>query len=1016
VTRPRPLPLLAFAAALVVGSAPARAQLPADARWRTIEATHFRVTYHEGLEDLARHAAASAERAHAALAVLVAEAPAGIIDIVVSDNIDLTNGYATPFPSNRIVVYARPPANVLELQYVRDWIDLVIVHELAHIFHLDVTNPVGRLVRRIFGRVPAPWPVFPAVGSPLWSVEGLAVAIESAVAGHGRVHGSYHEMIVRTAALQDRIDDFERLSSATPVWPGPSRVYIYGSLFFDYLHRRYGADVAGRLVRATAGSIVPAPLWFGNVGRTVLGISFRDAYGEWREELQSRYAHLAADLTAAGLTAGEPLTRHGAYALHPRFSPDGRQLVYSASDWRSTPRTRILDVATGRVVASRRRNDTGTAAWLPDGRLLTAYIDYVDPFRIYGDLYLLDGGDEHRLTRAARLQDVDASANSRAVAVENRAGTNRLVLVDITTGAQRPLTEFDPDVTWSLPRFAPAGDRIAAGRWRLGGRYDIVVMDTLGAELDVFSAGAGISAAPAWSPDARWLLFWSDRTGVPNLFAVDTGTGELRQVTNVLTGAFYPDVSPDGRWIAFSAYHHDGFRVERMPFDPAAWRAPMDTAPAEPAIERGEYLQAARTAALLDSARTAMLLADTMTGTPGAYRGLGHARPRFWVPYIATGGTDDLFLGVASFGQDLVSRHYWDAALGVEPGSGRTQGRLSYTFRGLPVIRALSLHPVLSFVAARDWDVYLASDSAGRPFIDEREDAASATLGLSRARWRAITGLNATGELVRRSRYLYNVPDSLRLRDPDDDLLGIRVLGFFSNAATPPLALGRENGITLQLAARRRWEREPRTTTIDGRDVVIDASYSELTSWNAAYLAFPWAGFARHVLAARASGLYRHGPGGGLSNIGGPSSTGLTVPGIPGTIAGASTLLPVRGFDRGVRHGDRAWTASAEYRFPIALLTRSLRPLPVYLDRLGAALFLDAGHAWCDPATAAALPDSFCPFTDARAAPLVGTGAELLTRVSVFGVPLPLRFGAALPVSGETGGGLHAHFLVGHSF
>jgi hypothetical protein len=42
-------------------------------------------------------------------AVLVADAPRGTIDIVVSDNVDFSNGYATPFPSNRIVVYAKPP-------------------------------------------------------------------------------------------------------------------------------------------------------------------------------------------------------------------------------------------------------------------------------------------------------------------------------------------------------------------------------------------------------------------------------------------------------------------------------------------------------------------------------------------------------------------------------------------------------------------------------------------------------------------------------------------------------------------------------------------------------------------------------------------------------------------------------------------------------------------------------------------------------------------------------------------
>ena len=238
--------LIAVLIALAGSAVPASAQLPADASWRTISSAHFRVTYEAGLEPLARHAAASAERAHVALAALVGNAPRGTIDIVLADNTDQSNGYATPFPSNRIVVYAKPPVDLLELQYTRDWIELVVTHELAHVFHLDATSGFGRLVRTIFGRAPLPWPVFPAVGVPLWNVEGLAVGAESAVTGLGRVHGSYNEMVVRTAALAGHLDEYDRLGSTSPGWPGGSRVYVYGSLFMDYLARRYGADAAAR--------------------------------------------------------------------------------------------------------------------------------------------------------------------------------------------------------------------------------------------------------------------------------------------------------------------------------------------------------------------------------------------------------------------------------------------------------------------------------------------------------------------------------------------------------------------------------------------------------------------------------------------------------------------------------------------------------------------------------------------------------------------------------------------------
>src|SRR5690606_85264 len=99
---------------------------------------------------------------------------------------------------------------------------------------------------------------------------------------------------------------------------------------------------------------------------------------------------------------------------------------------------------------------------------------------------------------------------------------------------------------WAGPRWSPSGDRIVSGVWRPGGRSDVLVLDTSGAVIREITGGGSIDIDPVWSPDERYILFSSDRTGIPNLFARDLQTGRLLQVTNVLTGAFQPDVSPDG--------------------------------------------------------------------------------------------------------------------------------------------------------------------------------------------------------------------------------------------------------------------------------------------------------------------------------------------------------------------------------------------------------------------------------------------------------------------------------------
>ncbi|MBR9989975.1 MAG: PD40 domain-containing protein, partial [Gemmatimonadetes bacterium] len=1008
-------------AVLAGGPSSAAAQLPADASWRTIESTNFRVTYEAGLESLARHATASAERAYGALEALVAEAPRGVIDIVLADNLDLSNGYATPFPTNRIVVYAKPPVDVLELQYTRDWIELVVTHELAHIFHLDVTSGFGRILRTAFGRAPLPWPVFPAVGVPLWSVEGLAVGVESAVTGLGRVHGSYHEMVVRTAALAGALDEFDRLGAASARWPGGARVYIYGSLFMDYVARRYGTDAVARVVRSTAGAVIPPPLWFGRVGSNALGITFRDAYRDWQRETIALGDSLARLLEGQGLTSGAILTDHRAIALYPRFSPDGRRVAYAAHDWRTPPRLRVIDSESGAQRSSERLNQPAGAAWVSADRLITSDIDFVDRFRAFGDLYLAGDG-RRRLTRGQRLQEPDVSRDGRIVAVQNAGGTNRLVLVDTASGRVAPITEYDRDTHWALPRFAPSGDRIAVSRWTTGGAYDIVVMDTLGTAI-VATDGTGINAGPAWSPDGRWILFSSDRTGIANLYAADVAQltrdaapgsaarPALRQVTNVLTGAFHPDVSPDGSSIIYAAYTHDGFRIERLPFDTAQWRTPQPAGLTHSFAPRDDHGRGG--GVIADSVAAAFTTPDTLAGVARRYNPARSLRPHFWLPYIESGVIDDAtFLGLWTYGQDLVGRHSWQATFAVETGRGRTQGGLSYTFHGLPTIPGVNLHPALSARIDRDWDTYFPASGPGEPYADEREDLAALSLDLVRARWRSTSGIGVAAERVQRSRYLYDASPDLSLIDPDDDLWGVRLNAFTARFVRPPLSISREDGYTLQVTGRQRREREVRTHETDAGTITFDASYREITSWNTAYLALPLPGFARHVLALRFSGLLRDGPGASISRVGGAGGDGLTVPGVVSGLGGSSTLLPVRGFESGARFGSNAWTASFEYRLPVVLIDAALRPL--FLDRISAAAFVDAGHAWCSEQLAARF--TACTSTSASHASLIGVGAETTVFLGFLGLHAPLRLGGGVPVRGSVNKTPRAYVLIGHWF
>jgi hypothetical protein len=295
------------------------------------------------------------------------------------------------------------------------------------------------------------------------------------------------------------------------------------------------------------------------------------------------------------VTEPERLTSGARWGLHPTTSPDGRRLAYTRSDGRSDIQLRVRDMASGEDRSVGRTNGLATFSWLRDDALLVSQLELDDPYRLFGDLYVFGlGGAQRRLTHGARLgQPSVLPDGTSAIAVEEGGGTNALVRVDLETGEVTRLVEPRPDAHWAFPSISPDGRWIAATLWLPDANHDVVVLDARsGAVAAEVTRDRAIDMGPRWSPDGRWLVWASDRTGILNILGAEidpaTGAAEApRMLTNVRTGAAYPSVDASGTWLYFSGYHADGWEVERVPFRtrgrPAA--PPPDPRFAEPGGE-----------------------------------------------------------------------------------------------------------------------------------------------------------------------------------------------------------------------------------------------------------------------------------------------------------------------------------------------------------------------------------------------------------------------------------------------
>ena len=967
--------------ALCTASASAQRIAP-DESWRTLDTEHFRVTFPAHLEDMGRRAAERAEWAHARLSEQFIAAPRGIIDLVLTDHTDTSNGFASLLPSNRIIIFARPPTDSFGLAYFDDWLENLIAHELTHIFHIDRPGRYS-FFRKLFGRVP----VFPAITTPLWNIEGIATWYESALTGTGRVQGTFHKMVLRTATLEGRFESIGQASGYSPQWPGGTRAYAYGSLFFEHLIQKYGRDRMIAFVKAIENQWIPYHL--NAAGRSAFGTTLTNEWKAWADTQRTAAAELDTRLSRFGtITEPQALTRGARYALHPKVSPDGETLHYIRSDGRSD-----LKLVSARLDGSGESTVTlisgTTFAFAPDGDIVFAEFDFAGPHRIFSDLYrVTPGRDVRRITTRARLTAPSVSPVGWAIAVAEGGGTSGLARVNLSNGTIEMLIPSDPDIHWAHPAISPDGQWIAATRWTKG-HHDIVLLDAHGNLIREVTRDRALDFAPSWSTNGQWLVWASDRSGIPNVLAAKVDNGQISppvMLTNLRTGAAYPNIDPSGRWLYFSAYHVDGWEIERIPFNPTA-------APLAPRADSTHIEVANRSR-------------GQATGPVLAYSPLATLRPYYWIPVwdgsvavpahrkgeTAIPRTEVLgtSIGARTSGIDLVRRHEYTASARIflpvkSSSAGRAAGNLSYRYLGLG-------NPVIGLSLLQDWEedgtkLYQETDNTPSEtfFVLERERRASGSMTLVRPRARSKTSLTVSGGLVREDR---EVLDSalrkthrFQLDDPRSTLSELSVRFSATNARSHAFQMGAATGTSFSVRIRRRHDLSPASNDRSVDDIRGTVkTYARLPHW------FPGRQFAAPVLALRASAGASRGPGSnnGYFDIGGAESI----------------TFPVRGYDTSTRSGRHAWSASLEYRAPLALENRGWVALPLHADRTFWTFFADAANTWESDTS--------------QSRPLLSVGTELITDYAAFYSTIRLRTGVAYRFTDPEGVGYYVR--LGTSF
>jgi Tol biopolymer transport system component len=440
----------------------------------------------------------------------------------------------------------------------------VIRHEMVHAFIMHKLPYVMTAHKR-----------YNFAGLPLWFEEGLAEH-------WSKEWDSEADMMMRDLVISGK---FIRFGDIYQVY-GSYLMYKIGESFLDFVEREYGDDKIGMLFEN---------YWKGNSFSEVFQITFHKSPGEvwteWEYSLKKKYFpqikesdlpdRIFPQLTFDGINIKpEPVSLEGkewvvfksnklGYSSICLMSPEGekKKFVTLVKGERS-PKFESLHFMQSKIEVS------------PEGK-----IAFVSKSNENDVLYTYDVKSRKVQKKASfdsltGLSSPTWSPGAKKVAFVGvtKEGYSDLYSYDFQTKLLDRLTcdlyeEKDPSWSPDGRYIAFSSDRGAFGK---DGFLNLFLLDLSENEIKPLTFGPYHDLSCDWSFDGRGLVFSSDRNGAYDLyflsldslkdFSKNGAFFHPIQLTDLITGAFDPSFSSDGKSLYFSAYERYSFQIHKMDF------------------------------------------------------------------------------------------------------------------------------------------------------------------------------------------------------------------------------------------------------------------------------------------------------------------------------------------------------------------------------------------------------------------------------------------------------------------
>jgi hypothetical protein len=577
--------------------------------WMTQTSVHFAVHYQQQNQLEAQNMLQEAEGIYASMQPYFAQQPEQT-HIVLRSQHDKAHAVTKVGKFPKIEIYLTPPDNsdTLERYGVKNWRHDILLHEYAHV--LQTTT-----AKNIFHR---------------HLKEGFAVYVESqATPNNGRLNSPYYQMVMRQEVASGALLSWRDMAIENMQWPS-NKAAVYGAFFTAYLIDTYGLEAYLRMLKKYPDHYDETPelkevyhqsywqLWQGF--QQAMQARFQPEIQAHQTRQQSRQIQtllraqrLPRALTEAGVLYSTYTDRFARNRLAKYNSETQNWQALLDLPLEISDLTQHQDKYAVTVLRELGKTSTHRLEVFAKGSWKTIdRIDHVHHVRWHPDGQHLIGIKIEQ-TRSSIWQ-IDPSDQSEPLLLWQGSSEETLGAFAVDpTGTKLIIEHQVQGQAWNLKQF-----NLNNKRWK-----SIT-------QTPYFEQG------PVYK-DANHIFFAADAGGRSNIYELDLTTGEKKQWTDVIGGAFSPLWDPK-LGLVFQHYGTDSFETQTL------------TAP-----QVAEAVSVALSKPVASLPFVASEPSRIQLAQPKAYQPLNTLTPSF--SPIPSFSTNEVSFGLMVYGQDALGTH-----------------------------------------------------------------------------------------------------------------------------------------------------------------------------------------------------------------------------------------------------------------------------------------------------------------------------------------------------------------------